>query len=99
MRTLRSLAVVASLFLSRLVLAKTDFSVSTGNLSAWNQSDWSLTTNTYLPGQYQSRLSLANGYVAPIAQERQIFKWLLTRNRYVGASLAAAGPFEVPVQV
>jgi hypothetical protein len=47
------------------VSAATDFSVETSNLSTWNQSDWSLTTNTYLPGQYQSRLSLANGYVVP----------------------------------
>ncbi|KAM3075170.1 alpha,alpha-trehalase ath1 [Clarireedia jacksonii] len=54
------------------VLAATDFSVSAG-LATWNQTDWSLTTNTFIPGQYQSRLSLANGYV--------------------GASLAAAGPF------
>ncbi|PQE33019.1 Acid trehalase protein [Rutstroemia sp. NJR-2017a WRK4] len=54
------------------VLAATDFSVSAG-LAAWNQTEWSLTTNTFIPGQYQSRLSLANGYV--------------------GASLAAAGPF------
>ncbi|QSZ36769.1 hypothetical protein DSL72_006652 [Monilinia vaccinii-corymbosi] len=53
-------------------LAATDFSVAAG-LSTWNQSDWSLTTTTYIPGQYQSRLSLANGYI--------------------GASLAAAGPF------
>ncbi|CCD44773.1 glycoside hydrolase family 65 protein [Botrytis cinerea T4] len=54
------------------VSGATDFSVNAG-LSTWNQSDWSLTTTTYIPGQYQSRLSLANGYV--------------------GASLAAAGPF------
>lgn len=40
--------------------AATDFSVTAG-LSTWNQSDWSLTTTTYIPGQYQSRLSLANG--------------------------------------
>ncbi|KAF7908370.1 uncharacterized protein EAF01_004125 [Botrytis porri] len=54
------------------VSGTTDFSVNAG-LSTWNQSDWSLTTTTYIPGQYQSRLSLANGYI--------------------GASLAAAGPF------
>ncbi|ESZ98511.1 glycoside hydrolase family 65 protein [Sclerotinia borealis F-4128] len=44
------------------VLSATDFSVSAG-LSTWNQSDWSLTTTKYIPGQYQSRLSLANGYI------------------------------------
>jgi hypothetical protein len=44
-----------------------DLSVVTSNLSSWNQSDWSLTTNTYLPGQYQTRLSLGNGYVIGFA--------------------------------
>ncbi|TAQ88312.1 hypothetical protein B7494_g3361 [Chlorociboria aeruginascens] len=55
------------------VIAETDFSVTTGGLSTWNQSEWSLTATTFIPGQYQARISLANGYV--------------------GASLAAAGPF------
>lgn len=49
-----------------------DFS-TTANLSSWNQNDWTLTAHKYVPGEYQSRISLANGYV--------------------GASLAAAGPF------
>lgn len=44
------------------VFGTTDFSVNAG-LSTWNQSDWSLTTTSYIPGQYQSRLSLANGYI------------------------------------
>ena len=50
-----------------------DFSVTTGNLSTWNQSDWSITAHQFIPGHYQSRLGLSNGYV--------------------GASVAAAGPF------
>ncbi|UNI19507.1 Alpha,alpha-trehalase [Purpureocillium takamizusanense] len=50
-----------------------DFSVTTGNLSTWNQSDWSITAHQFVPGHYQSRLGLSNGYV--------------------GASVAAAGPF------
>ncbi|KAH8820869.1 glycoside hydrolase family 65 protein [Xylogone sp. PMI_703] len=54
-------------------LAQTDFSVVNGGLSTWNQSEWSLTTDKFVPGHYQSRISLSNGYV--------------------GASLAAAGPF------
>lgn len=49
-----------------------DFSTN-ANISSWNQDDWTLTAHQYVPGQYQSRISLANGYV--------------------GASLAAAGPF------
>lgn len=53
--------------------AALDFSATTGNISTWNQSDWSLTATKYIPGQFQSRMSLANGYV--------------------GASVAAAGPF------
>ncbi|KYK57412.1 putative acid trehalase protein [Drechmeria coniospora] len=43
------------------------------NPSSWNQTHWSLTSHEYLPGHFQGRLSLANGYV--------------------GASVAAAGPF------
>ncbi|KFX99408.1 hypothetical protein V490_01804 [Pseudogymnoascus sp. VKM F-3557] len=53
---------------------QTDFSITNTNVSAvWNQTEWSLTTVDYVPAQYQSRISLSNGYV--------------------GASLAAAGPF------
>ncbi|PVH84540.1 carbohydrate-binding module family 32 protein [Cadophora sp. DSE1049] len=43
------------------VSAVTDFSPSSG-ISDWDQSDWSLTANTFIPGQFQSRLSLSNGY-------------------------------------
>ncbi|RDL37525.1 putative ATH1 Acid trehalase, vacuolar [Venustampulla echinocandica] len=53
--------------------AQDDFSVTSTDNYQWSQADWSLTTTRFTPGQYQSRLSLANGYV--------------------GASLAAAGPF------
>lgn len=42
-------------------LAQTDFSVTNGGLSTWNQSEWSLTSTKLVPGQYQSRLSLSNG--------------------------------------
>ncbi|KAG0652069.1 hypothetical protein D0Z07_1196 [Hyphodiscus hymeniophilus] len=52
--------------------AQTDFSTSSG-ISSWNDTEWSLTATKFIPGQYQSRSSLANGYL--------------------GASLAAAGPF------
>lgn len=42
-----------------------DFSITNTNVSAvWNQTDWSLTTVDYVPAQYQSRISLSNGYVA-----------------------------------
>jgi hypothetical protein len=41
-----------------------DFSITNTNVSAvWNQTDWSLTTVDYVPAQYQSRISLSNGYV------------------------------------
>lgn len=51
-----------------------DFSITHTNMtSMWNQADWTLTTTDFVPLNYQSRMSLANGYV--------------------GASLAAAGPF------
>jgi hypothetical protein len=40
--------------------ALTDFSTSAGIVD-WNNTEWSLAANTYIPGQYQSRLSLANG--------------------------------------
>ncbi|EKD13683.1 uncharacterized protein L3040_005693 [Drepanopeziza brunnea f. sp. 'multigermtubi'] len=65
------IALVATLLFSA-VAAYTDFAV-TGNISEWNQADWSLSTTRFEAGQFQSRMSLANGYV--------------------GASLAAAGPF------
>jgi hypothetical protein len=42
------------------VKALTDFSTTSG-IVKWNNTEWSLTTNKYIPGQYQSRLSLANG--------------------------------------
>lgn len=43
---------------------QTDFSITNTNVSAvWNQTDWSLTTVDYVPAQYQSRISLSNGYV------------------------------------
>lgn len=42
-------------------LAQTDFDVLTSNLSVWDQDDWTLTATQYVPGQYQSRMSLANG--------------------------------------
>ncbi|TQS32889.1 hypothetical protein Golomagni_06782, partial [Golovinomyces magnicellulatus] len=58
--------------LLQAVQASIDFSTN-ANLSSWDQDNWTLTTHHYVPGQYQSRISLANGYV--------------------GASLAAAGPF------
>jgi hypothetical protein len=46
--------------LSVHVLAQTDFSTTSG-ISTWDQSDWSLTASQYIPGQYQARVSLANG--------------------------------------
>jgi len=42
------------------VRAATDFS-TTANISTWDQSDWSLTVTTFIPGQYQARVSLSNG--------------------------------------
>jgi len=45
--------------------AQTDFSVVNNKLSTWNNSEWSLTTNTLIQGQYQARPSLANGYANP----------------------------------
>ncbi|KUJ11837.1 glycoside hydrolase family 65 protein [Mollisia scopiformis] len=65
--------IFALLLLDLGVQAATDFSVTTSGIYSWNQSDWSLTATKFIPGQFQSRMSLANGYV--------------------GASLAAAGPF------
>jgi hypothetical protein len=64
-----SLALVALLCGS--ATAATDFSVTTSKLSTWNQGDWSLTSQTYIPGQYQSRISLANGYVSSIIPQIQ----------------------------
>lgn len=51
----------ALLLLSLGVQAATDFSVTTSGIYSWNQSDWSLTATKFIPGQYQSRMSLANG--------------------------------------
>lgn len=42
-------------------LAQTDFSVITSGLSTWNQKEWSLTATKFVPGQFQSRISLSNG--------------------------------------
>lgn len=47
-----------------IISAQTDFSITNTHItSEWNQTDWSLTTPDYVPGLYQSRMSLANGYV------------------------------------
>ncbi|KAH8685776.1 glycoside hydrolase family 65 protein [Tricladium varicosporioides] len=54
---------LSTLLLSSRALASTDFSVTTTSNYAWNQSTWTLTSNRYIPGQYQARLSLANGYI------------------------------------
>jgi len=51
-----------ALTLLRPVAADTDFSTTSG-IVTWDQADWSLTANTYIPGQYQARVSLANGFV------------------------------------
>jgi hypothetical protein len=53
----------AILLFGGIVSAVTDFSVTNEENWSWDQGDWSLTTNRYVPGQYQSRMSLANGYV------------------------------------
>ncbi|TVY48570.1 Acid trehalase [Lachnellula cervina] len=50
-----------SLFCVSFTAAQTDFSVAGSGIYEWNQSEWSLTATKYSPGQYQSRLSLANG--------------------------------------
>ncbi|KAE9378090.1 carbohydrate-binding module family 32 protein [Stipitochalara longipes BDJ] len=42
--------------------AQTDFSVTTVENYGWNQTEWSLATTQFIPGQYQARMSLANGY-------------------------------------
>ncbi len=54
-------ASLSCLFLLPPACAQTDFSVTTSGISKWDQNGWVLSTNSYLPGQYQSRLSLANG--------------------------------------
>ncbi|CAG8951114.1 hypothetical protein HYFRA_00006512 [Hymenoscyphus fraxineus] len=56
-----------------------DFSVLDKSNYKWNESTWSLTTEKFRPGQYQSRLSLSNG--------------INDLTRYHGGSLAAIGPF------
>ena len=53
-------ALVVGLLLNLQVLAATDFSTASG-ISTWNGTEWSLTATTFIPGQYQSRSSLANG--------------------------------------
>lgn len=45
------------------VVAQTDFSVTNKDNYNWNQTEWSLATTNFNPGQFQSRISLANGYV------------------------------------
>lgn len=55
-----SAAIAAAAVLSCPALAQTDFSTTSG-ISTWNQQDWSLTATKFIPGQYQSRVSLANG--------------------------------------
>jgi hypothetical protein len=62
----RTMGNFTTLLLAFLVLsfgaqAQTDFSVTTTSNYAWNQTEWSLTTTKFVPGQYQSRMSLANG--------------------------------------
>jgi hypothetical protein len=52
---------LACLMLSLGALAQTDFSVTTTSNYAWNQTEWSLATTKFIPGQYQARISLANG--------------------------------------
>ncbi|KAL3424541.1 acid trehalase [Phlyctema vagabunda] len=72
----RRLAACAALGLGvETVSAQTDFSVVTGELSTWNQSDWSLTSTVLTQGQYQARLSLSNGYVgASLSQAGPFFE-------------------------
>lgn len=61
----RFTTVTVALLLSvlRLTYATTpnDFSVVGNTLSTWNQTEWSLTANQLVQGQFQSRLNLANG--------------------------------------
>lgn len=38
-----------------------DFSVLDPSNYKWDEPSWSLTTEKFRPGQYQSRLSLSNG--------------------------------------
>lgn len=52
---------LALLLLALGVQAATDFSVTESGIYEWDQNDWSLTATKYIPGQYQSRMSLANG--------------------------------------
>lgn len=54
-------ALLLSFTSSFRVNAQTDFAVTSPDIYSWNQSDWSLTTRRFVPGQYQSRISLANG--------------------------------------
>jgi hypothetical protein len=56
-----SFLLLPALMLALGAQAQTDFSVTTTSNYAWNQTEWSLTTTNFIPGQYQSRISLANG--------------------------------------
>lgn len=88
---LRPLLAFAFALLQKTALAETDFSTTSG-IVTWDQADWSLTANTYIPGQYQARVSLANGLV--FSWNPLLCMWTYVDDRrYVGASLAAAGPF------
>jgi hypothetical protein len=42
-------------------LAQRSFYVVDSDDSTWNQQDWTLSTTEYIPAQYQTRMSLANG--------------------------------------
>jgi hypothetical protein len=53
-------AAAAAALLSGHALAQTDFSTTSG-ISTWSQKDWSLTATKFIPGQFQSRVSLSNG--------------------------------------
>jgi hypothetical protein len=62
MPSMPSRLALAALLGSWLACAHTDFSPSS-NISTWKQSEWSLTASKFIPGQYQARVSLANGCV------------------------------------
>jgi hypothetical protein len=55
------LSLLLPLLLSFGAHAQTDFAVTSTDIYTWNQTEWSLTTTRFTPGQYQSRISLANG--------------------------------------
>jgi hypothetical protein len=61
--------VFSSLFLVAGSFARDFYVVNEGlNDSTWSQEDWTLSTNMFVPAQYQTRMSLANGYVLSIAR-------------------------------